>query len=78
MMASRPGDTSWFSLETEAGEACRIASVKAAPDPANARRPVAISYSNAPADQMSVRASSFLFVNCSGDMYGYVPATAWV
>ncbi len=43
--------------------------------PANARRPVTISYSTAPKLKMSLRASTFPPVACSGDMYPAVPAT---
>ena len=43
--------------------------------PANARRPVTISYRTAPKLKMSLRASTFPPVACSGDMYPAVPVT---
>jgi hypothetical protein len=43
--------------------------------PANARRPVTISYSTAPKLNTSLRASTVPPVACSGDMYPAVPVT---
>jgi hypothetical protein len=42
-------------------------------EPANPLRPVIISYSIAPKEKMSERASASLPSSCSGDMYCSVP-----
>ena len=49
------------------------ASVSETDSPANAWRPLSISYSTAPNDQISERRSAALPLACSGDMYAAVP-----
>jgi hypothetical protein len=56
-------------------EAAEVVHSKITPvlSPRNGNCPVAISYSTAPNENKSVRASSSLHLICSGDMYAMVP-----
>ena len=69
MMSSSSGGTSGFSRTGGTGARFRMAS-KITPElsPRNGSAPVAISYSTAPNENRSVRASSSLARTCSGDM----------
>jgi len=62
------------AIEIGGGSEARIAATMLAwLFPVNARFPVAISYSTAPSEKMSERASASLPSVCSGDMYWNVP-----
>src|SRR5246127_536494 len=68
-ISSSFGGTSGFSRTTEAGVRFRMDS-KITPElsPRNGRVPVHISYSTAPKENKSVRASNSLALTCSGDI----------
>ena len=69
------GTTSGFIRVTGSGVRFRIASnVTAVVAPINAIRPVAISYSTAPSENRSLRASRSSPRACSGDIYATVPS----
>ena len=75
MILSNSAGRSGFSLTAGVGVPSKMA-LKITPElsPRNGNAPVAISYSTAPKENKSVRASSFLARTCSGDMYATVPS----
>ncbi len=74
IISSSLGGTSQFRRTADTGERSRIA-LKMRPDvsPRKGTLPVHISYSTAPKENRSVRASSSFPLTCSGDMYATVP-----
>ena len=74
---SREAGVIGWSEEIGGGSLLRMAEINVAwLVPANARLPVAISWSTQPSAKMSVRASAGLPSSCSGAMYGGVPRIA--
>ena len=77
MARSSAGGVRGCSLLT--GFGCLYSIADATPKwllPSKARPPVTISYSTAPNEKMSLRASASFPSTCSGDIYGTVPTTA--
>src|ERR1700679_3498199 len=74
MMSSSFGGMSGFNRTGGTGARCRIASeISAELSPRKGSVPVVISYSTAPKENKSVRASSSFAPNCSGGMQAPLP-----
>jgi hypothetical protein len=74
MTSSRRGEISGLNWRGDAAGLYRISPARAeVVQLSKGRRPVTISYSTAPMDQMSLRGSAASPPNCSGAIYGNVP-----
>src|SRR5213595_891064 len=77
MISSNRSGSSGFDRLAGGGESVKMRCTRTAPvSPQNAWRPVTISYSTAPNENKSVRASSGSPRSCSGDMKAAVPIVA--
>src|SRR5207244_2588092 len=75
MIRSSSKGTSGFRRTAVVGSRSRIAlKINAEVSPRNGSVPVHISYSTAPKEKRSVRASSSFPLTCSGDIYATVPS----